>query len=65
MEVKRRAFLQLLAAAPIAALAKWQPPTPAMIGFDMGVGEASMWFIAWSEHSVAGVYPAGGAGVHA
>ena len=32
--MQRRAFLQLLAATPIAALAPWRPPAP---GFDLVV----------------------------
>jgi len=61
--VKRRAFLQLLAAAPIAALAPWRPLDPAaftggLVGVDFGAGDAtSMWFIAWDEHGVRGFYP--------
>lgn len=40
----RRSFLQLVAAAPIAALAPWRPPSAAFhVAFDCAVRDAYRW----------------------
>lgn len=54
-QLKRRGFLQLLAAAPLAALVPWRPS--AFVGVDLAAaGDATMWFIVWDEERTYGIY---------
>lgn len=68
--MKRRAFLQLLAAAPVAA-AGYQLIPPAVLGVDdasvrlvsvdlalKGCDDASVWLVMWGEHVVEAIVPA-------
>lgn len=63
--MKRRSFLALLGAAPLAAMAPWQPPglDPELFnglaaGFDQATGRSMSWLVVWNEQRIEGLFPA-------
>lgn len=64
--MKRRDFLTLLGAAPLAAMAPWQPPATwqanmvngLMAGIDLAHREPSRsWLVVWNEQRIEGIFP--------
>jgi hypothetical protein len=52
--MRRRAFLELLAAAPIAALAPWRPQ--AFAGVDVAAGESYTAWVHWYRGQIVQVF---------